>query len=654
MKVTTYDKLTLYGPHPLERNSRGELKYHMGDIFPGLSSMIVGQGLHVTLAMDFIEEYQRASGVSLDEERQQEIFDDLVALISRGEHVMVRSIPDDMDRCFRAGELLREVVPSEMIRFTGRRDPKVREAFKLRGESWKMTPRYFTVQEVIDQIRLSMVSVGTANRYYYKLESGGRLVTPQKFAGIRDSIDSRDEFRERVLEIVDLYQRRNNNYVRELDFFAVDEDKFDFSLFEELAGYLKRCRKWGAQQKDKAARLFDIALENLRASVPPALHHDDPNNPSWRNEMYAELSEIPPTEEAMLGISEEFNMNIRWLPGCRIIRGEVIKDEHIESTASQLLDDFIRQYGELEYINLGRLMRSQSTKRAAGTYREVLIAVLKQKDQKHEQIRILRKVFRNVLYYLNRGHELDEARRLADGYLEYTFDRREILSLLGADTPVVTHLKREEDLPGIGVVPVTYFNRPYIQGLATDKITYDYYRHKGFVNAQAELLGGEAALNIFVGRCESDSGIVYFGDGDELLQFGGGDSMVPSSIVLADFTGTFADVISPLDTFIPQYMDYLEGMLKRVIVQGWGPAEKLALAEVFIRALQERLYALKEMVAEGGDVRTRIDELAESRDPGLNPVKMKWERSRERLEQTDIEEFVRKMREDIRGRLNID
>ncbi len=623
----------------------------MGDVFPALGSMIIGRGLHITLAMDFIEQYQRHSGKELDECAQQEIFADLVALVSRGEHVMVRSIPDDMERCFRAAGLLRQVVPAEMIRFTGRRDPKVREAFKLRGESWKMSPRYFTVEEIIEQIRLSTVRVGTANRYYYKIESGGRLITPQKFAAISDVIDDREQFGERVREVVDLYNRRNGNYVRELDFFAAAEDVIDFSLFEALAGYLQRCRKWGKRQRAHARRLFDAANENFRAAVPPELHYDDPGNPAWRNEMYAELSEIPPTEESILGISEEFNMNIRWLPGCSIVDGVVTKDEHIEDAVSQLIDDFIRCYGPLEYLNLGRLMRSQSNKRAAGSYREVFIAVLRQRGEQDEQIRILRKVFRGVLYFLNRGHELKSAKKLAAGYLEYTFDRREILSLLGADTPVVSYLTRDEDLPGIGAVPVIYFNRPYIQGLATDKISYNYYSHEGFVDAQAALLGSEAALNIFIGRCESDSGVVFFGDGDELLQFKGGDPMTPTSIVLADFTGTFADVVSPLEIFIPQYSDYLINMLGRVKVPGWGKKERQALAEVFIRAMQKRFYLLREQLARGARLRGRLDALANSRDPEFNPVRMKWERCRDRFLQEDIEQFIRKIRRELRGRL---
>ncbi len=653
MKVTKYHNLTLYGPHPLERDRGGGLKYRMGDVFPALGSIVIGRGLHVTLAMDLIDQIQHLSGNKLDESGQQEIFADLVALVSRGEQVMIRSIPDDMEHCFRAAELLREVVPSEMIRFTGRRDPKVREAFKLRGESWKMTPRYFTVEEIIEQIRLSVVRVNTDNRYYYKIESGGRLITPQEFAAIRDVIDNREEFRDRVCEVVDLYQRRNSNYVRELDYFAIDEDVFKFSLFENLAGYLQRCRKWGDRQRARARRLFDAASENFRSAVPPELHQDEPGNPAWRNEMYAELSEIPPTEESILGISEEFNMNIRWLPGCSVVKGVAVKDEHVEEAASRLIDDFLRCYGSLEYINFGRLMRSQSNKRAAGSYREVFIAVLKQQGKPDEQIRILRKVFRGVLFYLNRGHDREMAKSLAEGYLEYTFDRREILSLLGADTPVVSYLSREEELTGIGTVPVFYFNRPYIQGLATDKISYNYFSHEGFVNAQAALLGSEAALNIFVGRCEQDSGTMFFGDGDELLQFGSGDPMVPTSIVLADFTGTFADVVSPLEIFIPQYSDYLANMLGRVKVPGWRAKERLALGEVFIHALQERFYQLRELIADGARLRLRLDELAGSRNPKINPLPVQWERCRDRFLREDIDQFTRKMHQELRERLKM-
>ena len=650
MLVQKYGKITVFGPHPLERDDEGHLKYHMADIFPSYSSMIVGTGLHVSLAMDFIAKLGNKRGRELDEKEQQAVCEDLVALIMRGDHVLIRSIPDNMEKCFRAAELLEEVVPTEMIRFTGRRDPKVREAFKLRGECWKMTPRYFTAEEIIKQINLSKVSVGTKNCYYYKVESGGRLITFANFAAIAESISDFQEFKDRINEVVDLHKRRNEQFVRELDFFKVDRRVFDFSLSEKLAKYLNSCKSWGKAQKTKANKLFLAALENFKAAIPPEFQCDDPHNPVWRNYVYSELNEIPPTEESMLGISGEFNMNIRWLPGYRIRNGRVEMDPHVEEPVARLLEDFFRLYGPLEYINLGRLMRSQSTKRAAGSYREVFIAVLKQKNSETEQIRILRKVMRNILYFLNRGHSLERAKQLAEGYLEYTFDRREILSLLGVNTPVVGYLSRKEGLPGIGTVPVTFFDRPYIDGLATDKVSDYYYEHEGFVRAQADLLGYEAGLNLIIGRVDPDTGAVYFGDGDEMLQFGD-DWFEPTGLVLADFTGTFADVISPLEKFIPYYADYVIDMLFKVKVKGLGREGLLEIGGIFIEAMKKRIVQTRQMFSGQSEVRGMIDDLVARRDEDVNPVKVKWEKTLQRLQNLNADDFIKRFQDDVRRKL---
>jgi len=650
MRMKKCGKLTLYGPHPLERDGEGRLKYHMADVFPSYSSMIVGTGLHISLALDLIAELGRKQGRELDEKEQKAICEDLVALIIRGDHVLIRSIPENMEKCFRTAELLEEVVPREMVRFTGRRDPKVREAFKLRGESWKMTPRYFTMEEIIKQINLSTISVGTQNCYYYKVESGGRLITYEKFADIAESISDFHQFKARIEEVIDLYKRRNKQFVRELDFFKVDREIFDFSLIEKLAEYLNRCKGWGKAQKTKAKKLFLAALDNLKTAIPPEFQCDDPKNPLWRNYIYSELNEIPPTEESILGISCEFNMNIRWLPGCRIKNGRVEMDPHVEEQTARLLEDFFRLYGHLEYINLGRLMRSQSTKRAAGSYREVFIAVLKQKDSATEQIRILRKVMRNVIYFLNHGHSLERAKQLAEGYLEYTFDRREILSLLGVNTPIVGYLSRKEHLPGIGTVPVTFFNRPYIDGLATDKVSDYYYENDGFVRAQAELLGYEAGLNLIIGRVDPNTGAVYFGDGDELLQFAD-DRFKPIGLVLADYTGAFADVISPLEKFIPHYADYVVDMLSRVKVKGLGRKGLLEIGWIFAEAMKKRIVRTREMLSGQSEVSRIISDLAASRNEDVNPVRIKWEKTLQRLEHLNVDDFMASFQAEVRRKL---
>jgi len=643
MQESRFGKLTLYGPHPLERDSQGHLKNPMADIFPSFESMIVGSGLHVTLANEFLSELEKKRGSPLSEREQEKVYEDLVALVLRGNHVVIRSMPENMEQCFRAAELLEEIVPSEVIRFTGSRDPKVREAFKLRGECWKMTPEYFTYEEIIRQIRLSLVSVNTENRYYYKMESGGRLVTYQQFSAIRESLADFAVFKRRIFEVLDLYRRRNKQFVRELDFFMVDPEKFDISLLEKLAEYLENCKHWGEKEQKKAEELFEAVLANFRKSVAPDFLEDDPKNPVWRTYMYSELNDIPPTEESILGVSDEFNMNIRWVPGCRITNGRKVLDPHVEEPVAKLLDEFFRFYGELDYINLGRVMRSQNTKRAAGSYREVYIVVLKQKNTQVEQIRFLRKVRRDTLYYLNLGHPLEKAQRLAEGYLQYTLDRREILSLLGVNTPPLNRMSRTEELPGIGSIHVYFFDRPYIHGLATDKISSYYYEHEGFVRAQAALMGDEAGLNLIIGRSDPDTGDVFFGDGDEMLLFGE-DKFVPTGLVLSDFTGTFADVVSPLEKFLPFYVDYIVDMLSKVRIEGFDLEDKHEVAEIFIEAMKKRIIRTRELLEVQGSVAEKIQKLVAERQSEYNPIRIKWEMNLERLKNLDLDAFINRLR----------
>ena len=119
MEVRKADGLTLYGPNFLEQDAEGNFNCTMADIFPGYRSIIVGTGLHVNLAMEFMEVLAEERGRGLAESEKEEIFEDLVAVTRQGKHLVIRSIPDGMERVFRAAALLEQVVPAEMIRFTG-------------------------------------------------------------------------------------------------------------------------------------------------------------------------------------------------------------------------------------------------------------------------------------------------------------------------------------------------------------------------------------------------------------------------------------------------------------------------------------------------------------------------------------------------------
>jgi hypothetical protein len=650
MQVNTIDNITLYGPNPLEKSTGGAPGGTMADIFPSYRSIVVGTGLHVNLALEFMEILADQRGCKLREDEIEKIYADLVAVTGQGQHLVIRSKPDQMEQVFLAAELLEKLVPEEMIRFTGRNDPNVRGAFKMRGESWKMAPRYFNVEEIIGQIKLSRISVGTENYYYYMIESGGRLLTYQEFSGIIESISDPDIFRNRIHEIVDLHQRRNIRFVLELDFFMVDKEKIDFSLIIKLDEYLQSCKSWGKLERQRARKLFEKALENFRNSLEPEFLRDDPNNSVWRTRMYSMLHDIPPTEESILGVSNEFDMNIKWQHGCRIEDSKVIMDPHVEDLIRDVLNGFINFYGPLEYINLGRVMRSQSQKRAAGSYREVYIFVMKQKGCEIEQIRFMRRFRRNALYYLNRGYSLQTAERMASGYIQYTLDRRELVSMLGIITPTIRSQSRKENLPGVGVVSTVYIDRPYVAGLASDKIPSYYFEHEPFLRTFAELMGDAAGINLVIGRSEPNSGVVLFGDGDEMLQFEA-DNPIPTGMVLADFTGAFADVVSPLDIFSPFYIEYLVEFLGRIRVKSFTKKDLAGIADLFIDSLELRIEKTRELLRAGSTLDLEIRQMLKDREVEINPILIKWEKTLGRLYNLDLEKFISKIRSEVRQRL---
>jgi len=651
MQVRKIDDLNLYGSHPLSQDAEGNFICTMADIFPTYRSIIVGTGLHVNLALEFMEILAESRGRELAESEKEKIYEDMVAVTRQGKQLVIRSSPNDMEQVFRAAEQLERVVPAEMIRFTGRGDPMVREAFKLRGECWKMAPRYFTIEAIIGQIRLSRVSVGTRNQYYYMIEAGGRLLTYQEFASVGESLPDLKSFRRRIHEIVDLHQRFNARLVRELDFFMVDKKKFNFSLIQKLDEYLQDCEQWEELEQKRARELFNRALDNFKNTLEPGFWRDDPHNPLWRTYMYSQLNDIPPTEESILGVSYEFNMNINWLPGCRIKDSKAIMDANAQDVVRDIINEFFRFYGPMEYINFGRVMRSQSQKRAAGAYREVYIVMLKQKGSPVEQIRIMRKFRRNTLYYLNRGYPLETAQRLAEGYMQYTMDRRELVSMLGVVTPPLHSLARKEILPGIGEVSADYIDRPYVEGLATDKIPFYYFESEPFLTAFAALMGDAAAPNLIVGRSDPNSGAVFFGDGDEMLQFED-DDKVPTGIVLADFTGAFADVVSPLDKFAPYYVEYLVRLLGRIHIKSFTRQQLIEIANLFIDSLAQRIDRTKELLRPGGALESEIKEMLSDREVETNPILVKWEKTLERLHGLKVEDFIEHFRSEVYQRMH--
>src|SRR5205814_7111963 len=116
--------------------------------------------------------------------------------------------------------------------------------------------------------------------------------------------------------------------------------------------------------------------EHFERAVEPAFQEDDVRREAWCNRMFSQLvnqrDEIL-TEEVLRGLSPELFLQIEWLPGGRFEDGELIfdpifdeADAHPQDPELKALCDpktkgfifnFIREFGDLEYVNVGRIVQ---------------------------------------------------------------------------------------------------------------------------------------------------------------------------------------------------------------------------------------------------------------------------------------------------------
>jgi hypothetical protein len=323
--------------------------------------------------------------------------------------------------------------------------------------------------------------------------------------------------------------------------------------------------------------VYETLRQKFCDAVPPEFRHDEINHLEWRNRMYAALigeDEKAISEESLLGLSSEFFMQIEWLPGGRIEEGELIFDpafELAEETGNlalrRLCDDkcrgfifnFVREFGDLEYVNIGRVVGSLSHRPMTPGRRDVYIAQVKQRGIKDEIVKIIRMQKWGIREHLDDGKRLLDAIIQSEEYTEYILDRRLGCRQLGMNLPPRTTAKRiseryagpRRDLQNVQIWS-PYFERDYIRGMATDKIPLQKVADPAFATRLARLLGHAAAPNMIVGRCDLQ-GCVVFDDGDEVLIEN--DVGLPVEIVVADQMGTFGDYRTDLEHFAAAYAE---------------------------------------------------------------------------------------------------
>jgi hypothetical protein len=643
----------IIGEPLLAKTADGRLKSRIATIFLRSHTLVTLPGVHATQRLAYLQalnqQRQTAGQPAMTEQEEEAELANSVDLVMEGDAVLIRPDPAHMDLAFMADEVLQEIVPKEQIKFLHVLDEQVRNAIKRRGESWRINPLPRSPADMRQMVLGSRIGIGGREIYYYNRESGTRFLTCQEFAAL-DALGE-DERRRLLIEIKTGAAEFNRIGRPEIAFFmtgntfgAADIAPFDFATLPP----------------EQLQMAFEALRKKFTDAVPSDLRQDDANQPEWRNRMYAALigfEEDAVSEEALLGLATEFYLQIEWLPGGWIEEGELIFDsvtdqtmepENDEQRATMLLREkarafiinYMREYSDVEYVNIGRLIGSLSLRQPLLGRRGVFLIEIKQRTTPQPVLKIIRMQKWGVSEHLDDGKSLLDAMLFSEEYTDYILNRRLACRQLGMNLPshTTTHKLSERyfgknrDYHGLTIYS-PYFERDYIVGRATDKIPASKFANESYAYAFARMLGQAAAVNLIVGRCQL-TGQVIFDDGDEVVV----ENRVgmPVEIIVTDHTGTFTDFRRSLAESAPEYARSVNKRLPMLI-------QPMAFAQAYLSGFTERFEKIQQ---EYRRRKRAFDNLFKHQPPveGGN-LSFRWLRVLERLSQADpqaLKELIRK------------
>lgn len=651
-------QLEVIGPRPFARDEQGLLLTRIGTIFPGHSVLYTqAPGVHAWQRLNFIDHLnaqRSATGLTpLTPEEEQDVTINSVDLIFEADHILIRPDPERMELAFAADELLQTTVSKRQVRFLSVSDHRVREAIKVRGEYWRLSsiPKE---REAKQQLVLgSKVAIHGLPIYFYNRLTGTRWLTCSELAQLGKLEPA---VLARHLQEISEHCNRTNRLGRlELEFFAADRKRFGAG---DLMG-----KNFEQMPQDQLLVQFAEIKAHFEAAVDASLRQDDPGNKAWCERMVSALfleGNEAETEQLLSGLSPEFFLQIEWLAGGRFEEGEFLLDPLFEEAlshpedrelqrvcdarAKDIIFNFIRDYGDLAYINLGRVTESLSLDRPQRDGRRgVFLAEFKAEGEPEPLRRFMRLQKWGVWEHLDEGKGLLQSIQESDEYTDYWLDRRLGCRQLGMNLCRRFFMRRltepyrgKNDLFAGHQIRSTYFEREYLSGIATDKIPLDRYARPGYALKLAILIGEAAAAGIIVGR-SFDSARPAFDDGDEILREA--DDGLPSEVLVGDHSGAFTEYKKALVTFAPEYA-------RPVNVRESVLADPGQFAEAYLAAFQAHFVHTQ------GDYRKRrraFDTLFKHcrYDPG-GSFAYRWECVLRRLDQTNPEELVAAVRAHIR------
>lgn len=651
-------QLQVIGPHPFDKNEQGQQLARIGTVFVDRAVLYTkSPGVHAWQRLDFVESLnagRTGSGrLALSPEEEEAVTTNSVDLVFEADHILIRPDPERMPLAIAADELLQGLVSKRKVKFLSASDGRVRDAIKRRGECWRLSsiPKSREAKEKL--VFGSRVGIRGLPIYFYNRLTGTRWLTFQEFEAL-GSLDSASLARH-LQEIAEHSVRRNRLDRPEVDFFAADLRPFgagDFAdtVFEQLAP---------SQLSAKYAELKD----RFRSAVSEPLRCDDCRSKAWCERIISTLfleGNEAQTEQLLSGLSPEFFLQVEWLAGGRFEEGEFLLDTVFEEAAAHpedpelrrlcdprakdIIFNLIRDYGDLEYINLGCVPESLSLDRPQKEGRRgVFLVEFLPRSEPSPLKRFLRLQKWGVWERLDEGKDLLQAIQDSDEYADYWLDRRLGCRQLGMNLCRRVFMRRLNELyQGSNQlfrgrsIRSTYFEREYLPGIATDKLPLDRYARPGYAAKLAELLGQAAAASLIVGR-SFDASRPAFDDGDEVVREG--DDGLPSDLLLGDHSGAFTEYKLPLDAFIAYYARPVN--LREKIVP-----DPLDFAHVYLASFRRQFLHIQ------GDYRKRrraFDNLFKhcKYDPA-GSFAYRWECVLRRLDETDVAALCENLRRSIR------
>lgn len=655
------DLMKIFGDPLFAKDSAGRLKSRVGTIFlEGYPALITQVGIHAMQRQAWVDEVDRmreAEGLApLTEKETEDLIAHSVDLLFHENEVLIRPDPERMDLALRADEELQKIVSKRKIRFLNTHARRVRDALRARGENWRIARDVRQRAETDKQIERGCTAIRLEPIYHYNGNTGTRYLTVGSYSSVCAMAD--EKFVPQMAEIVSGLNSRNRLGSPDIDLFP---PAFNPELRKRLAELDPATL--GAARLREAAKKIEM---EWRMALPAGLRDENPNtNLVWRAEMAEVLSrKANETEvsdkELIQGISPEFYRQIEWLPGGRVTNGQLIFDplfdeyqrtrdpklaELCDHRVRSIIFNLMRLFGDIDYVNIGRIAHSLARKPVEGMRRgNVYIVQYKEIGAPISRIFIIRFQKWGVAEHLDEGKDLLTSIIEANDYSDYIMDRRLACRQLGMSLPHhVGFGQFTEKYTGKNqyfgtTVRAYYYIRQYVQGIASDKVPVERFRNPAFALKFAELMGEAAALDLVVGRRATETNEPIFDKNYEVLQIN--PKGLPVRLVVTDHAGSFVDYSTPLEERVGPYAEVVRRRKEYV-------SDFADFAKTYVSAFERKLASVRQTYR---DRRVAFDDLFSGRPyDHAGSGAYRWACVLKRLDECDPAAVAEKLRAAIQS-----